>query len=329
MARRKLLTPDERQALLGIPDDEESLIRHYTLSPQDRLQAEVRRRPHNQLGYAVQLCIMRYPGRVLGMGEDPPAAVVSYVAEQLGIAPGAFASYARRIPTRFEHSHRVAKYLGVRTATRDDRRAALLAAAEAASATESGLPIMTAVVNELRRRGALLLPDAALEKVGLAGRAIARQRAEAALLDGLSVDQIDQLEALLLVDPAIQQTRLAWLRSAPDAPSANNLIGLMDRLTFVRTLTIDSQRQAGIHPERWTQIVREGDVTPAWLVADFGARRRGATLVAQTITLEQTLTDAAVTMFNKLIGRLFARANTRRKKRYVETLVQNLDESRI
>jgi hypothetical protein len=30
MARRKLLTPDERQALLGIPDDEESLIRHYT-----------------------------------------------------------------------------------------------------------------------------------------------------------------------------------------------------------------------------------------------------------------------------------------------------------
>ena len=88
MARRKLLTPEERQALLGIPDDEESLIRHYTLSPQDRLQAEVRRRPHNQLGYAVQLCLMRYPGRILGVDEDPPAAMVAYVAEQLGIDPG-------------------------------------------------------------------------------------------------------------------------------------------------------------------------------------------------------------------------------------------------
>ena len=318
MARRKLLTSDERQALLGIPDDEESLIRHYTLSPQDRLQAEVRRRPHNQLGYAVQLCIMRYPGRVLGMGEDPPAAVVSYVAEQLGITPDVFAYYAQRIPTRFEHSHRLAKYLGVRTATRDDRRAALLAAAEAASATESGLPIMTAIVNELRCRGVLLLPDAALEKIGLAGRAIARQRAEAALLDGLSTDQMEQLETLLLVDPAVQQTRLAWLRSAPDAPSTDNLIGLMDRLTFVRALTIGPHRRSLLHPERWTQIVREGDVTPAWLVADFGARRRRATLVAQAITLEQTLTDAAVTMFSKLIGRLFARANNRRKKRYVE-----------
>jgi TnpA family transposase len=317
MARRKLLTPDECQALLGIPDDEESLIRHYTLSAQDRLQAEARRRPHNQLGYAVQLCMMRFPGRILGAGETPPAAVVAYVAEQLGIDPGAFASYGHRIWTRFAHSRRLAQYLGIRTATRDDRRAALLVAAEAASATESGLPIMTAMVTELRHRGVLLLPDAALKKIGIAGRAIARQRAEAALLEALAPDQLDSLDTLLIVDPAIQQTRLAWLRSAPDAPSADNLIGLMDRLTFVRTLAIDPQRQARLHPERWTQIVRESDVTPAWLVADFGTRRRRATLVAQAITLEQELTDAAVTMFNKLIGRLFARANVRRKQRYV------------
>jgi len=87
MERRKLLTPEERQALLGVPDDEESLIRHYTLSPQDRLQAEVRRRPHNQLGFAVQLCLMRYPGRPLGVDECPPAAMVAYVAQQLGIDP--------------------------------------------------------------------------------------------------------------------------------------------------------------------------------------------------------------------------------------------------
>ena len=40
--------------------------------------------------------------------------------------------------------------------------------------------------------------------------------------------------------------------------------------------------------------------------------------MAQVITLEQSLTDAAVTMFNKLIGRLFARANCWQKKRYVE-----------
>jgi hypothetical protein len=82
MTQRKLLSPEERQALLGIPDDEASLIRHYTLSPQDRLQAEVRRRSHNQLGYAVQLCLMRYPGRIHGVEETAPAAMVAYHLEE-------------------------------------------------------------------------------------------------------------------------------------------------------------------------------------------------------------------------------------------------------
>jgi TnpA family transposase len=319
MTRRKLLSPEERQALLGIPDDEASLIRHYTLSPQDRLQAEVRRRSHNQLGYAVQLCLMRSPGRILGVDESPPATMVAYVAEQLEVDPGAFALYSRRYNTRFDHSRRLAQYLGVRTATREDRCAALVAAINAAGVTDQGLPIATAVVNAFRERGALLLPDGALETIGIAGRAIARQRAEAALLEGLAPDQLDSLDALLTLDPAIQQTRFSWLRTAPDAPGADNLIGLMERLSFIRSMAVEPQRRERIHPERWTQIVREGDAAPAWLVADFNANRRRATIVAQLITLGERLTDEAITMFNKLIGRLFARANTRRKQKYADT----------
>ena len=59
MARRKFLKIQDQQELFGVPTDEDSLIRHYTLSPSDRLEIEVRRRKHNQLGFAVQLCMMR------------------------------------------------------------------------------------------------------------------------------------------------------------------------------------------------------------------------------------------------------------------------------
>ena len=58
MARRTLLKPHDRQELVGIPTDEDSLIRHYSLSPADRLEIEVRRREHNRLGFALQLCLM-------------------------------------------------------------------------------------------------------------------------------------------------------------------------------------------------------------------------------------------------------------------------------
>jgi hypothetical protein len=35
IARRDLLTPDERQILFGVPTDRENLARHYMLSPKD------------------------------------------------------------------------------------------------------------------------------------------------------------------------------------------------------------------------------------------------------------------------------------------------------
>ena len=114
-------------------------------------------------------------------------------------------------------------------------------------------------------------------------------------------------DQLLVLDPEIKQTRFGWLRSTPEAPGDKNMAGLLERLTFVRSLGVDTKRQDRLHPDRWKQLVREGDVTPSWLAADFGPARRCALIVVQLIELNATLTDAAVVMFNKLIGRLFTR----------------------
>ncbi len=55
MAKRKLLKDQDRRKLVDVPVDEDSLIRHYSLSPADRLEIELRRRNHNRLGFAIQL----------------------------------------------------------------------------------------------------------------------------------------------------------------------------------------------------------------------------------------------------------------------------------
>lgn len=44
------------------------------------------------------------------------------------------------------------------------------------------------------------------------GRALARREAAAALFDALSPEQRAQLQALLVNDPSVGQTRLTWLR---------------------------------------------------------------------------------------------------------------------
>jgi TnpA family transposase len=319
MHYRPLLKSSQWADLIGIPSDEQALIRHYTLSGEDVDRALAKRGQRNQLGFAVQLCLMRFPGRVLGQGETPPSAVLAYVAQQIDVAPVVFTDYARRDETRREHALEIQHYLGLRSAGRQDRRAAILSAAAAASATDKGLPIAEAMVEQLRSRSVLLPSAVRLDRIGRAGRALARRRANAALLDGLPAAQLTAIDNLLARDPEIGQTRFGWLRACPEAPGADNLIALIERLDFVRRLGIDASRRGRIHPERWNQMVREGEVTPSWLAADFNAGRRRATIVAQLIALSEKLTDAAVTMFNKLIGRLFARALTTKKQRHADS----------
>ena len=329
MARRTLLKPQDRQELFDVPTDEDSLIRHYSLSPADRLEIEIRRREHNRLGFAVQLCLMRYPGRALMANEALPKAMLHYVAEQIGADPASFEWYARREETRMNHVAHLLGYLEMRTPAADDRRAALLAAIEAASTTDKGAPIAKAIITAYRERRVLLPAVNMMERMGLAARAIARRRAERALISDLDSEKLETLDALLGVDPAIGQTRYHWLRSAPDAPGAGNLVGLTERIAFVRSLGIDPRLQARIPSGRWDQMIREGEATPAWLASDFSANRRRATIVAQVIKVGQKLTDDAVMMFIKLMGRLFSQVNNRKKQRHMNTRVETSKALRL
>jgi TnpA family transposase len=67
MPRRSILSAAEKQNLLALPDGKEELIRHYTVSDADLAIIRQRRGAANRLGFAVQLCYMRYPGVLLGV----------------------------------------------------------------------------------------------------------------------------------------------------------------------------------------------------------------------------------------------------------------------
>ncbi len=60
------------------------MARYYTLSPEDVAIIERHRRPHNRLGFAVQLCYLRFPGRPLRADKQVPAPVpapvLAYIA---------------------------------------------------------------------------------------------------------------------------------------------------------------------------------------------------------------------------------------------------------
>jgi Domain of unknown function (DUF4158) len=102
VAYRPLLSADQWTSLLAAPTDERTLIRYASLSGED-LDLILSKRGHrNQLGFAVQICLMRFPGRALALNEIP-SALLHFLGDQLGVSPAAFADYARRDETRREH----------------------------------------------------------------------------------------------------------------------------------------------------------------------------------------------------------------------------------
>ncbi|MEY6759973.1 DUF4158 domain-containing protein, partial [Klebsiella pneumoniae] len=94
MSRRHIFTERQRAALFDLPTDELSLLKFYTLGDDDLENIRQRRRPENRIGFALQLCALRYPGRALAPGEMIPREVLSFVGAQLGVPADALLTYA-------------------------------------------------------------------------------------------------------------------------------------------------------------------------------------------------------------------------------------------
>jgi hypothetical protein len=82
-----------------LPTELNTLVRYWTLT------APISRRftcvgARNRLGFALQLCALRYPGRLLGPGELIPAEALRFLAHQVDTTPEALAAYTARFQTR-------------------------------------------------------------------------------------------------------------------------------------------------------------------------------------------------------------------------------------
>ncbi|MDP9425858.1 MAG: DUF4158 domain-containing protein [Actinomycetota bacterium] len=119
MPTQEMLSDAQRERYAALPEmDGRALVRHYTLSEADLTAVSIRRSAANRLGFAVQLCLLRYPGRPLRSDEALPRPVVEFVASQVGADPDAFGGYAGgsgRDTTRREHAAEIVRIFGFRS----------------------------------------------------------------------------------------------------------------------------------------------------------------------------------------------------------------------
>jgi len=108
------LTEAETSRFTDYPAEisEIDLIPFFTLTDGDRkLITKLHHNP-NRLGFALQLCTLRYLGFVPNDLQRAPAPVIKFLARQLDVSPDAIDSYGERAQTRTNHLTEIEERLG-------------------------------------------------------------------------------------------------------------------------------------------------------------------------------------------------------------------------
>ena len=82
MPRLSLLLDSERDRLLVLPQSQDDLIQQYSFTDADLALIRQRRGAANRLGFAVQMCLLRYPGYALASDTSLPNPVVHWIGER-------------------------------------------------------------------------------------------------------------------------------------------------------------------------------------------------------------------------------------------------------
>jgi hypothetical protein len=304
--RRSLLTAAERASLLALPSQESDWIRHYRLSETDLAMVRSQRGAHNRLGFAVQLCLLRYLGIVLPPGEHPPEPLLHDVARQLRADPALWTRYAAREVTRREHVLEIQAWLAVAAFGQDHHRRAVETLADLAMHTDQGLVLARSMVEMLRREHVTVPAVEVVERACAEALTLGTRRVYAALTRRLSDGERERLGSLLEVRDGTRFSTLAWLGQPPGSVSARNILQHLERLQAIHALALSEGLTAGVRQNRWMKLAREGAQMTGQHLRDLEVRRREATLVAVVLETRAALIDETVELHERMLRTIFS-----------------------
>jgi len=308
MAHRTILTERQRSALFDLPTDETAMLRHYTLADDDLEIIRARRRPHNRFGFALQLCALRYPGRLLTPGEVIPMEVTRFLAAQLGLKSDDLAGYASREETRHEHLAALRDLYGYKMFTGRGSRDLKVWLERTAETARSNEDLARRFVEHCRATQTILPGITVIERLCADALVAAERRIAARIAERLDGEMRSRLDALLTEMADSSVTRFVWLRQFEVGQNSADMNRLLDRLEFLQTMAVDRTVLSGVPPHRIARLRRQGERYFAGDLRDISGDRRLAILPVCALEWRSAIADAVVETHDRIVGKTWREA---------------------
>ena len=316
MPRRSILSSTERTSLLALPENQDDLIRYYTFNETDVALIRQRRGDANRLGFAVQLCLLRYPGYALASDLAVAVPVIQWVARQVRAETSAWTKYGERDETRREHLQELRAYLGLSPFGLSDFRFLVRGLTDLAMQTDKGLVLAAQALETLRQRQIILPALTVVERACAEAVTRANRRIYRTLTEPLTVHHRRRLDDLLKIKPESNVTKLVWLRQSPLKPNSRHMLEHIERLKAFQELSLPEGIGRHIHQNRLLKMAREGGQMTPQDLAKFESERRYATLVALALEGTATVTDEVVDLHDRILVKLFSTAKNKHQQQF-------------
>lgn len=303
MPRRSILTERQRSALFDLPTDEALMLRHYTLADDDIEHISERRRPENKIGFALQLCALRYPGRLLSSGEVIPEKVLRFIAAQLGLTGNDVLPYAARRQTRQQHLHALRQIYGFKMFSGQGARSLKAWLENEAETARSNEDLACRFVEECRRLQVIMPGISVIERLCADALVSAERRIESRIANRIGEETKERLDALLTEIADGNVTRFIWLRRFEVGSNSAGASRLLDRLEFLQGITLSPDILADIPPHRITRLRRQGERYFADGLRDITSDRRLAILAVCAVEWKAAIADAVIETHDRIVGK--------------------------
>jgi Domain of unknown function (DUF4158) len=321
------LTAADRARLNRFPEQipHEDLSAFFLLSEADHETINRHREAHTRLGFALQLCALRYLGFAPDDLQTAPPVAVEYVAQQLSVAPQALAAYGARRPTRTTDFQQAQTYLHFRLATPLDFYALQTWLSERALEHDKPTLLLQLACDKLRREHIVRPGLTRLERLIATARQQAHDETWRRLTPLATVDQHPWLDSLLQPDAQTGRTLLNWLRREATAHTATQIVETLQKVAFLLEARVDTWNLAGLNPNRVKWLAQLGWKAPTPQLQRMDPQRRYPILVA---FLQQALlhhTDVAVELYDQCLWEYHSAAQ-KELKELRQTLARSTNE---
>ncbi|PEW84274.1 DDE transposase [Bacillus cereus] len=307
MARgRELLTPEQRQAFMQIPEDEWVLGTYYTFSRRDLEIINKRRKEENRLGFAVQLAILRYPGWPYTHIKSIPDSVIHYISKQIGSTPSSLSLYPQRENTLWDHLKEIRNEYDYVTFTLKEYRMTFKHLHQLALENGDAIHLLHECIDFLRKNKIIMPAITTLERMVWEARAMAEKKLFNTVSQSLSNTQKEKLEEIIHPSES-NKTILGWLKEPPGHPSPETFLKLIERLEYIRGMELETVQISHLHRNRLLQLSRLGSRYEPYAFRDFQENKRYSILTIYLLHLTQELTDKAFEIHDRQILSLLSK----------------------